>query len=359
MNVRCPIRLVAAVAACLITGPAHDAPAERSELAAFPVPLGLIRPAIPPDNAVSVLKVRLGKLLFNDKRFSADGLVSCGTCHPAETTFTDGLPLSNAANGKRTTRNTPTVLNVAYFSHFNWDGKAGSLEEQALIALLNPDEMGSSEQKMRAIISADPTYMTLFAEVFGTTSAADAVSAIAAYERTLLYANSPFDRYLFCGDSSALSESAKRGYRVFLDKGNCIVCHQIEHWTLHPFGPNYAVFTDDRFHNLGVGMDKPVKDAGRYTISGDKDDFGAFKTPSLRNVALTAPYMHDGSLATLEDVVDFYDKGGIPNENLDPGIQPLDLTARDKSDLVEFLRSLTGSANPRIAKCTEDRSHEK
>jgi cytochrome c peroxidase len=358
--VQSQIKLIAALVACLIAVGVSDAPAaERSDLSAFPVPLGLIRPAIPPDSPITVLKVQLGKLLFNDTRFSADGLVSCGTCHQAEAAFVDGLPLSTASNRQRTTRNTPTVLNVAYFSHFNWDGKASSLEEQALTALINPGEMGSSEQKMRAIVTADPTYATLFAKVFGTTSPANVVSAIAAYERTLLYANSPFDRYLFCGDGGVLSESAKRGYRVFLNKGNCIVCHQIEHWSLHPFGPNYAVFTDDRFHNLGVGMDKPLKDPGRYAISGDMEDFGAFKTPSIRNVALTAPYMHDGSLATLADVVDFYAKGGIPNENLDPGIQPLDLTASDKADLVEFLRSLTGSADPVIAKCTEDRSHEK
>jgi cytochrome c peroxidase len=173
-----------------------------------------------------------------------------------------------------------------------------------------------------------------------------------------LYANSPFDRYLFCGDETALSVPEKRGYKVFLDKGNCIVCHQIEHWSLHPFGPSFATFTDDRFHNLGVGMDKPDVDSGRYAITGDKDDFGAFKTPSLRNVALTSPYMHDGSLATLEKVVDFYAKGGIPNENLDPGIQRLKLTVDDKADLVEFLKSLTGSAEP-VGKCTEDRSHDK
>lgn len=199
--------------------------ADRSELSAFPVPLGLIRPPIPKDNPITRVKTQLGKQLFNDKRFSQDGQVSCGTCHQAEAAFTDGLPLSNAVSGQRTTRNSPTVLNAAFFSNFNWDGKASSLEEQARIALLNPREVGSSEERMLSIISGDPTYADLFAAAFGSVSLENAVSAMATYERTLLYANSPFDRYLYCGGGEALSESAKRGYRVFLDKGNCIVCH--------------------------------------------------------------------------------------------------------------------------------------
>jgi cytochrome c peroxidase len=332
---------------------------DSSEMKVFPIPVGLVRPAIPSDNPITQAKVDLGKLLFNDKRLSSDGNVSCATCHISNAAFADGLPVSTASHGQVQKRNTPTIFNVAYFSTFNWDGAAATLEQQAKTALLNPHEMGASEDKVLEILSSDSSYAALFSAAFGSVSLANAMSAIAAYERTLLYANSPFDRHLFCGDDNALSNPAKRGYKVFLNKGNCIVCHQIQHWSLHPFGPDVALFTDDRFHNLGVGMDKPSPDLGRYAITQDKDDIGAFKTPSLRNVALTSPYMHDGSLATLEEVVEFYVKGGNANEHRDPGIEPLRLTDQDKLDLVEFLKSLTGSDHQiELNKCRED-SHEK
>jgi cytochrome c peroxidase len=336
----------------LCTNPLSDSAATASELAAFAVPLGLVRPYIPENNQLTREKVELGKLLFNDTRLSADNQVSCGTCHPRETAFTDGKPLSNAVFGQHTRRNTPTVLNAALFQHFNWDGKAKSLEDQAKIALLNPEEMGTTEDRISSILLNDRTYSSSFERVFGSSSLNNAVLAIASYERSLLYANSPFDRFLFCDEKTAISNAAKRGYKVFLDKGNCIICHQIQHESLHPFGVRQASFTDDRFHNLGVGVDVASSDLGRYEITGDSDDIGAFKTPSLRNVALTAPYMHDGSLPSLEAVVDFYDRGGIANENRDPGIRPLHLSAQDKADLVEFLQSLTGVPyDPQLHTC--------
>jgi cytochrome c peroxidase len=316
---------------------------EKFDLKDFPIPIGLIRPAIPEGNAVTKSKVELGRMLFNDKRLSIDSSVSCGSCHVDAASFGDGKKTSVGSRGQLASRNTPTVLNVAYFSSFNWDGAAKSLEEQAEFALLNQKEMGGSRETILQLFLSDAVYSDLFRKAFGSVSFRNGVAAIATYERTLLHADSPFDRYLFCGDAAALSETAKRGYKVFLDKGNCIVCHQIQHWSLHPFGPDEALFTDNRFHNLGIGFDQQTIDPGRYAITHEPDDFAAFKTPSLRNVALTSPYMHDGSLATLESVVEFYAKGGVPNKNKDPGIQRLRLTTEDKAALVEFLKSLTGS----------------
>ena len=331
-----------------------------SELGAFPIPPGLMRPYIPENNALTRAKVELGRLLFNDKRLSGDDQVSCGTCHLREAAFADGKPSSNAVFGQHTRRNTPTVLNAALFQHLNWDGKAESLEDQAKTALLNPLEMGSREQRISSVLLRDAAYTPLFKTIFNDSSIDNVVFALAAYERSLLYANSPFDRYLFCGEKSAISNAAKRGYKVFLNKGNCIVCHEIQHESLHPFGVRQASFTDDRFHNLGVGFDTGSSDLGRYEITGEPDDVGAFKTPSLRNVALTSPYMHDGSPPTLEAVVDFYDRGGVANENRDPGIRPLHLGLEDKADLVEFLRSLTGAPyDPKFQACGGGLTNEK
>lgn len=309
----------------------------------FPIPLGLMRPYIPYANLLEPRKVNLGRLLFFDKRLSSDGRVSCGTCHNPAMAFTDNQRFSTAINGKFTTRNAPTILNAAFFDLLNWDGSSLSLELQARSALLNPKEMGMSEKSIISFLSSSHEYKDLFKEVFDEISLDKMVMAIAAYERTLLSGDSPFDRFMYTDDENAISILAKHGLEVFLNKGGCLVCHQIMHERLHPFGGRNAFFTDNRFHNLGVGMDKPSPDLGRYEITREPDDIGKFKTPILRNVALTAPYMHDGSLSTLEEVIDFYDKGGIPNSNLDPGIKPLNLSEHEKAALVEFLKSLTTS----------------
>ena len=311
--------------------------AASAAFAADPVPLGLAAPEVPPDNPAAPAKVALGKRLYFDKRLSADDTISCASCHDPARGFADGLPTSVGIRGQRGPRNAPTVLNAALYDTQFWDGRAPSLEEQAKAPLINPVEMGmpshrAVEEKLRRI----PEYKEAFDKVFGGgITIQRVVQAIAAFERTLLSGDSPFDRYFYGGDADALSASARRGFELFRGKGRCANCHD-----LNPF---YALFTDNAFHNIGVGMNKPDPDPGRFRVTGNPADRGAFKTPSLRNVALTAPYMHDGSQKTLEEVVAFYDKGGEKNPYLDGGIVPLGLTEQEKNDLVEFLRSLTGT----------------
>lgn len=309
----------------------------------FQIPLGLMRPYIPYANTLTPQKVKLGELLFSDKSLSSDGRVSCATCHDPARAFTDNRQFSTAIDERLTKRNTPTILNAAFFDLLNWDGKALSLELQAQGALLNPEELGMTKEHIIAVLSSSQVYKDLFKEVFGEISLGSVVMAIAAYERTLLSGDSPFDRFMYAGDENAISASAKRGLEIFLHKGQCLVCHDIRHESIHLFGGRTALFTDNRFHNLGVGMDKPSPDLGRFEVTRNPDDIGKFKTSTLRNITLTAPYMHDGSLATLEEVIDFYDRGGIQNSNLDPGIKPLNLSQYEKADLVEFLKSLTTS----------------
>ena len=296
-------------------------------------PLGLDEEnfIIPKDNPITKAKVALGKQLYFDPRLSVDGTVSCATCHNPALGFSNGLPFGVGIKGQKGNRNTPTVINRIFSTLQFWDGRAASLEEQALGPIQNPIEMGFTLEGVVKRLNGIKGYREQFRKVFGTDVTADGIAkAIAAFERTLISGDSPFDRYEFGGDEKALSPAAKRGLEIFRGKGNCASCHA---------GPN---FTDERFHNLGVGFDKPNPDLGRYNVTKKEEDKGAFKTPTLRDVALTAPYMHDGSLKTLEEVIEFYNKGGIKNPYLDKEIKPLNLTEQEKKDLVAFLKALTG-----------------
>jgi cytochrome c peroxidase len=288
---------------------------------------------VPEDNPQTEAKVELGKRLFFDTRLSGDFSSSCATCHNPAVAFTDGLPRSRGFAGKTLLRNSPTVLNAAYNTAQFWDGRAATLDEQCKGPLLSPQEMNMVDEKhLVNRLNAVPQYRQDFQTAFGEGPSLDNVAhAIAAFERTLVTPGSRFDRYAL-GDKSALSDQEKRGLIVFFGKGSCSECHK---------GVN---FTDNLYHDLGA---KPVagnpEDLGRFAITHNPADRGAFKTPTLRNVALTAPYMHDGSVATLEDVVEFYDRGGDGAPNQSKLIFKLNLTAQEKQDLVAFLKTLTGA----------------
>jgi len=330
--------------------------------------LGLPPVPVPADNPLTLEKARLGRKLFEDRRFSADGTISCAHCHKPERAFQDGLPVSEGIGGQKGTRNAPTVINAAYFTTQFWDGRRKTLEAQSKDPFVNPIEHGLKDhQPIVDIVRRDQGYQRDFKQAFGIPPSQITIDrvaqAIASFERTVVAGDSPFDRYQFGGDKNALSPSAIRGLAIFRGKGRCVSCHVIESTT--------ALFTDNRFHNLGVGFGRietrlaeiitafrkakqanrdideailtqaEISELGRFAVTGEVEDIGGFKTSTLRNIALTAPYMHDGSLKTLEEVVDFYDRGGFDNPMLDSGIRPLRLTAEEKADLVSFLKSLT------------------
>lgn len=310
-------------------------------------PLGLPELETPDDNPQTPEKIALGEKLYFDPMLSADDTISCATCHDPDKGFTDGEPVSTGIKGQKGERNAPSVLNAAYYRVQFWDGRAPSLEEQAKGPIVNPIEMGMpSHQAVVEKLKGIKEYQEAFQKVFGKEGITidNIARAIAAFERTIIAGNSPFDRYFFKGNKDAMSQAAIRGMEVFKGKGECTLCHL--------FTPDKALFTDNGFHNIGVGMDRPNPDLGRYSVAPEVAKTeglkGAFKTPTLRNATLTAPYMHDGSQKTLEEVVDFYDKGGHPNPYLDPQIKPLNLTAQEKADLVEFLKSLTSDDLPDI-----------
>ncbi len=288
---------------------------------------------VPPENPQTQAKIELGKKLFFDTRLSLDRASSCATCHAPEKAFTDGLPRSKGFQGALLPRNSPTVLNAAYNTAQFWDGRAATLDEQCKGPLLAVAEMNMLDEKhLVDRLNSIPGYRQDFQAVFNQGPSLDNVAhAVAAFERTLVTPQSRFDRYA-SGDKSALTEQEKRGLIVFIGKGTCSECHN---------GPN---FTDNKYHNLGlVPAHGAPEDAGRYSISKKEEDRNAFKTPGLRNVALTAPYMHDGSSATLEEVIDLYDRGGGEGPNKSKLIYKLNLTAQDKADLLAFLKTLTGN----------------
>jgi cytochrome c peroxidase len=295
------------------------------------VPLGLMPVQYPRENPYSAAKAELGKLLYYDKRLSADNTVACATCHAPASGFTDNAPVSTGIRGQKGGRSAPTVINRAYSLNQFWDGRAATLEEQAKGPIQNPIEMGSTHEAVVAKLRGIAGYKPLAAKAFGTPELTidHVAQAIATYERTVLSGNSAYDRYK-AGQKNAMNASQVRGMGVYFDKAKCDQCHE---------GVN---FTLNAYHNLGVGTDKPEPDAGRSAVTNNPADWGAFKTPTLRDIARTAPYMHDGSLRTLEEVVDYYDKGGLKNKNLDEKMKPLNLTAQEKKDLVEFLKALNG-----------------
>ncbi len=286
---------------------------------------------VPPGNPQTDAKIRLGAQLYFDPRLSADGTISCATCHKPDSAWANHDATDTGIRGQVGGRNSGTILDAAYMRYQFWDGRAGSLEEQALGPIHNPIEMGETLENVVRKLEAIPGYRSQFAEVFGTEVTTDGIAkAIASFERTIVSGPSPYDRYLM-GEKGAMSESAIRGMDLFNGKAHCTPCHS---------GPT---FSDQSFHNLGVGTRSAKPDLGREAITKDPRDRGKFKTPGLRNVALTHPYLHDGSAKTLVAVIDLYDRGGEPNPNLDPLVLPLKLTTRDRADLVAFLEALTGA----------------
>ena len=298
------------------------------------LPLGLQAGSafIPDDNPMSEDKITLGKLLYFDKRLSKDGTVACASCHNPFHGFADPGRTSAGVLGKLGGRNSPTVINRLFSAEQFWDGRAKTLEEQAAGPMTNPVEMAmASHDVVVSTCTGIKGYAPLFKKAFGdeTVDIERIKKAIACYERTVVSGDSPYDRYQ-AGDKDALSPEAVRGLALFNGKANCKTCHT---------GFN---FTDEGYHNLGVGVNGPAPDAGRMDQTKNAADRGKFKTPTLRNIAETAPYMHDGSEPTLADVIDFYDRGGVANPNLAGEVKPLKLTPGEKQDLVAFLFALTG-----------------
>lgn len=286
---------------------------------------------IPATNLNYKVKIDLGKQLYFDGRLSKNNAVSCAFCHNPFTGFADPRRTSIGVGGGVGGRQAPSVYNTGFIPLQFWDGRAGSLEEQAIGPIVNPVEMAETHENVVKKIGKIKGYRQQFRAVFGTDVNLQGIAeAIAAYERTVVSTNSSFDKYVL-GDLKAMDEAAIRGMALFKGKARCILCHN---------GPN---FTDNQFHNLGVPQEGPMKeDLGRFYVTRLERDKGAFKTPTLRSITETAPYMHDGAFKTLEEVVDFLDKGGGPNPNLSPLLKPLGLSSQEKADLLAFLNALTG-----------------
>jgi cytochrome c peroxidase len=307
------------------------------------IPLGLVPIFWPKDNPYTPQKAELGWLLYFDKRISSDNTVACASCHDPKHAFTDGRRFSEGIRGQLGGRSAPTVINRAYSLEQFWDGRAKTLEEQAKGPIANPLEMGNTHESCAKCIAEIPGYRKRFKEVFGTeeVSIDHIAKAIATFERTVLSGNSPYDRFK-AGDEKALTDGQKRGMTVFFsNNARCDSCHE---------GFN---FTNGKYANVGIGMDNEKPDLGRYEITKQDADRGAYKTPTLREVAHTAPYMHDGSLKTLEEVVEHYNKGGIKNPWLHQDVRPLNLTDQEKKGLVEFLKAMSGEGWQHIKPPTE------
>jgi cytochrome c peroxidase len=321
--------------------------------------------AVAPGSEPTPEKVALGEKLFNEKRLSVNDQIACATCHVPEKGFVDHKAHSEGVGApkQRTQRNSPTVLNAMFNATQFWDGRAPSLEEQAKLPILNPIEMGQkTPDDVVAKVAKIPEYRDTFRKVFGRAPTYDDLAAaIAAFERTQYAGDAPFDRFI-AGNESAIDASARRGWALFNGKGRCNNCHA--------FSIVNPLFSDQKFHNIGIAAHKTdfielarratkivrsgdlkqideiaiqsdLSELGRFLVTKQANDIGAFKTPTLRNVAVTGPYMHDGSLATLWDVMDHYNKGGVPNPNLDGGMQRLGLTEAEIDDMVAFLGTLT------------------
>jgi cytochrome c peroxidase len=296
------------------------------------LPLGLPPIIWPSKNKYTPEKAELGWLLFFDKRLSSDATLSCASCHQPENGFTDGRAVSTGLRGQKGARSAPTLFNCAWIGDLFWDGRSKSLEKQMVEPLTNPIEMGNNEQSLLTTLNGIPGYVSRFKKVFGEDKITldQVAKAMATFERTIVSGNSPYDRFK-AGDKNALTDLQQEGMETFFsNKARCDSCHE---------GLN---FTNGKYANIGFGMDKPKPDMGLYNVTKQESDQGAFKTPTLREIAHTGPYMHDGSLATLEEVVEHYDKGGVKNTWLHQDIKPLHMTPREKKGLVEFLKALSG-----------------
>ena len=293
------------------------------------VPIGLPERDVPKDNLLSAERVRLGRQLFFDTILSADQSVACASCHSPEHGFAGAGERPRGIRGQQTQRKAPSLLNRAYGSTFFWDGRAKSLEEQALRPIEDPTEMGSKLPEVLKRLEQHADYKVKFEQAFSDgVTAANLSKALASFERVLLRGDSPVDRFREKGQRSAMTALELHGQWIYESKGGCWKCHS---------GHN---FTDEQFHNTGVSWGKEPLDLGRFSITKQEADRGKFKTPTLRGVVLTAPYMHDGSMKTLDEVVEFYSKGGGKNSNLDPLLVPLNLSKEEQQALVAFLKAL-------------------
>ena len=316
-------------------------------------PLGLPAVPIPSDNPPTADSIALGRKLFYDVRLSSDNSIACASCHAPQMDFANRVSLSVGVAGKLGERNAPSIENAAYLPFQFWDGRASSLELQAVGPMANPVEMAQPHEIAVSKLAKDEAYKTMFRKAFGTpdVTIGRIEKALASFERTILTGNSAFDRYQFGGDKSALNAAQIRGLEVFKDphRGNCAACHSID--------AHSALFTDGKFHNTGEGVnsDGIIVDVGRYHETKIETDTGAFMTPTLRNVANTAPYMHDGRLKSLQDVVDFYAGEGNSNPYLDKEMRTIALTGQDRRDLVEFMKALTGDLPPNVGPPENDR----
>ena len=319
---------------------------------------------VPSDNQPTPERIALGRKLYFDTRLSKDGTVSCATCHDVSRGFTDRRSVSEGIGDQLGRRSAPTVMNAVLFQSMFWDGRAATPEDQSKLPILNPVEMGHPDKaSAMAALAGDPSYAGMFQKAYGRAPNYDDVGrAIASFERTLIFLDAPFDKYV-AGDSNAISPAAQRGLVLFGGKARCVSCHMLN--SSNPLG------TDNLFHNIGVSarkqnfeelarkgleavkansdqqaldklaLETDLSELGRFITTRNRSDIGAFKTEQLRNVGITAPYMHDGSLRTLWDVVDHYNKGGETNPYLDGGIEPLNLSEAEIDDLVAFLFTLT------------------
>lgn len=298
--------------------------------------LGLPSVPAPIAQPITPQLVAVGRTLFFDKRLSSDGKVSCGSCHQPERAFTDGRPVALGVDGHASRRNVPTLLNVAYRESLFWDGSSASLEHLAKFPLTHALEMNAHYLDVARRLNQDKRYASAFRRIIGSRPIRydDLASALGAFQRTLVSGESNFDRFRYGGDASAMTAAQKRGLALFTGKASCSACHAIN--------DRFALLSDLRAHNTGVGYRNGYADLGRGALDAGADATGQFLTPSLRNVAVTAPYMHDGSIPTLTAVVEFYNRGGTPNPHQDPRIRPLRLSAGEQADLVAFLGALTG-----------------
>lgn len=299
--------------------------------ALLPAPLGLPAIPFPPDNPYSPSMAELGRNLFFDGRLSRNGSVSCAFCHKPEHAFSDTAALSPGVTGKLTGRHTPTLINRAFGKTQFWDGRAPTIEDQVIIPITHPDEMGLSAEDAVRNIERVRGYASLFQAAYGDPAVTfDRIAkALATFVRTIVSGNSTFDRFA-AGDKSALTKEQRHGFDFFNGKGECAECH------------NEANFTDEKFANLGIGFDRPQPDPGREVVTKKRGDFGKFKVPTLRDLAHRGPYMHDGRFGTLGDVLEFYAKGGLANPHEDSRITPFFMDEQIKGDLLAFLDSLNG-----------------
>ena len=346
-----------------------------------PVPLfsaDSIKSFTPADNPITDAKAKLGDMIFDEKRISSDNSIACNTCHSPRNGFTTHTETSRGVSDQIGKRNAPSILNAMFYKSMFWDGRAATLEEQATLPILNPIEMGQKEPKdVVAKLAAIPEFVQAFQEVFGhPVNWEDLGKAVAAFERTRLSTEAPFDRFLH-GDQKALNASQQRGWALFTGKARCGSCHS--------YDPALPLFGDNRFHNTGAAAHKPDfnqlakrtesakagnkneidklaletddSELGRFLVTRKREDIGAFKTPFLRDVLLTGPYMHDGSLETLWDVVEFFNKGGERNPFLDAEMKPLGLSETEVDDLVNFLSALTSDRFAELRAAELDRQH--